>query len=176
MYRCGRQTEALRSFERARNFLAEEIGVDPSPELRELEQRILDHDPALGLPVTPSVTERVVMAVEVADPATLMRLDPAERTAQVQAMSEAIAASVERHRGEGFAQRGAAMYAAFASVDDAIAAVNEVIVAPGPTRPRIALDRGDVEIHESGRCHRASGAANRRAHRRRAPGPGVVVG
>jgi hypothetical protein len=65
-------------------------------------------------------------------------------------MTEAIAASVERHRGEGFAQRGAAMYAAFASVDDAIAAVNEAIVAPGPTRPRIALDWGDVEIHESG--------------------------
>ncbi len=47
LYRCSRQTEALRAYERTRRYLNEEIGIDPSPELRELERRILEHDPTL---------------------------------------------------------------------------------------------------------------------------------
>lgn len=49
-YRSGRQAEALRAYQRARTFLAEELGIDPSPELRELEQLILEQDAALDLP------------------------------------------------------------------------------------------------------------------------------
>ncbi len=49
LYRAGRQVEALRSFERTRRFLAEEMGLDPSPELREIEQKILDGDSSLDL-------------------------------------------------------------------------------------------------------------------------------
>lgn len=53
LYRCGRQAEALRAYEKTRTYLAEELGIDPSPELRVLEQRILEQDPSLGLvPVT----------------------------------------------------------------------------------------------------------------------------
>ena len=47
LYRAGRQVEALRSFERTRRFLAEEMGLDPSAELRELEQKILSEDESL---------------------------------------------------------------------------------------------------------------------------------
>lgn len=49
-YRSGRQAEALRAYQRARTFLGEELGIDPSPELRKLEQRILEQDAALDLP------------------------------------------------------------------------------------------------------------------------------
>lgn len=38
----GRQAEALRAYSRARHILAEEIGIEPSPALQQLEQRILD--------------------------------------------------------------------------------------------------------------------------------------
>jgi len=47
LYRAGRQGEALQVYHRARLSLAEDLGVDPGPELREVEARILGHDPAL---------------------------------------------------------------------------------------------------------------------------------
>ena len=46
-YRSGRQGDALRSLSRARQVLAEELGVEPGPELVALEQRILAQDPSL---------------------------------------------------------------------------------------------------------------------------------
>ncbi|MCX5387403.1 BTAD domain-containing putative transcriptional regulator [Streptomyces sp. NBC_00083] len=50
LYRCGRQGEALQAYERLRRTLADELGVDPTPPLRALHQRILAADPALALP------------------------------------------------------------------------------------------------------------------------------
>jgi DNA-binding SARP family transcriptional activator len=47
LYRSRRQAEALNAFQRARRLLADELGLDPSPELRELQGRILRQDPAL---------------------------------------------------------------------------------------------------------------------------------
>jgi DNA-binding SARP family transcriptional activator/WD40 repeat protein len=47
LYRAGRTTEALRAFERHRRFLADESGLEPSAELRRLEERILAQDEAL---------------------------------------------------------------------------------------------------------------------------------
>ena len=49
LYRSGRQGEALAAFDRARAILAEELGIDPSHELRMLHERILRQDPDLEL-------------------------------------------------------------------------------------------------------------------------------
>lgn len=47
LYRSGRQAEALRAYQEARRVLSEELGIDPSPLIQDLEQRILDQDPIL---------------------------------------------------------------------------------------------------------------------------------
>ena len=49
LYRCGRQTDALEAYRDARRVLVSEIGVEPGPELRELQEAILRQDVALEL-------------------------------------------------------------------------------------------------------------------------------
>jgi DNA-binding SARP family transcriptional activator/DNA-binding CsgD family transcriptional regulator len=46
-YRVGRQADALASYQRASAVLADELGIDPGPELKELQRQILAQDPAL---------------------------------------------------------------------------------------------------------------------------------
>jgi DNA-binding SARP family transcriptional activator len=48
LYRTGRQADALRAYQRARETLARELGIEPGPELRMTEQAVLAQDEALG--------------------------------------------------------------------------------------------------------------------------------
>lgn len=50
LYRLGRQADALAAFRRCRDMLLDDLGVDPTPPLRELEAAILRQDPALSPP------------------------------------------------------------------------------------------------------------------------------
>jgi predicted ATPase/DNA-binding SARP family transcriptional activator len=82
LYRSGRQAEALEEYRRARQTLADELGLDPSPDLQQLERAILTHDAALEAPAaaapTPSrlptpATPLVGRERELSDAAALLR-------------------------------------------------------------------------------------------------------
>src|SRR5215210_4153779 len=57
LYRSGRQADALAVYQRARRTLVDELGIEPSDALRQLERAILAHDPSLNVlqvgPVSP---------------------------------------------------------------------------------------------------------------------------
>lgn len=61
LYQSGRQGDALAVLRRARAHLADDLGIDPSPALRDLERGILTQDPRLTVPQrhqsAPSVTD-----------------------------------------------------------------------------------------------------------------------
>jgi predicted ATPase/DNA-binding SARP family transcriptional activator/tetratricopeptide (TPR) repeat protein len=48
LYRCGRQVDALETFQEARGLLGERLALEPGPELRRLQEAILVHDPAIA--------------------------------------------------------------------------------------------------------------------------------
>src|SRR5581483_8254066 len=48
LYRSGRQADALETFQEARRVLADELGLEPGPDLRRLQEAILAHDPAIA--------------------------------------------------------------------------------------------------------------------------------
>ncbi|WP_186762683.1 AfsR/SARP family transcriptional regulator [Lentzea tibetensis] len=48
LYRCGRQADALTAYQRLRNRLLKELGLEPGEQLRTLHTAILRHDPALN--------------------------------------------------------------------------------------------------------------------------------
>ena len=54
LYRAGRQAEALEVYRDARRVLADELGLEPSPALQELERAILRQEPSLAAPEAPT--------------------------------------------------------------------------------------------------------------------------
>ncbi|GAB3249946.1 BTAD domain-containing putative transcriptional regulator [Kineosporia babensis] len=56
LYRSARQSEALAALREVRALLADDLGVDPGPELQNLERRLLAQDPALLLSATARTT------------------------------------------------------------------------------------------------------------------------
>jgi predicted ATPase/DNA-binding SARP family transcriptional activator len=72
LYRCRRQADALRAFQRARAALGE-LGLEPGPELCSLERRIVAHDPSLTIderPAAAATGRELVRPVASLDPAT----------------------------------------------------------------------------------------------------------
>ena len=79
LYRSGRQAEALAAYRGARAAL-DELGLEPSPSLRALEQQILRHDPALAdpaasAPAAKAATSLVGRERELAAVTALLRRD-----------------------------------------------------------------------------------------------------
>jgi DNA-binding SARP family transcriptional activator/class 3 adenylate cyclase len=87
LYRSGRQAEALGAYQQTRETLADELGIDPSRQLQELQRAILVQDPALdwvspaGLPepvnlTVPAAAAIVPVSATTPEPASEAFLEP----------------------------------------------------------------------------------------------------
>jgi DNA-binding SARP family transcriptional activator len=117
LYRSGRQAEALAAYQQAREVLVEELGIDPSKELQDLERAILRQDPDLEAPARraasaslsrislaaargPSRKTVTVLFAGLADLGTLAEsLDPEVLRAVLDRYVEAVHTGIERHGG-----------------------------------------------------------------------------
>ncbi|POX54108.1 AfsR/SARP family transcriptional regulator [Streptomyces sp. Ru72] len=94
LYRSGRQAEALAVYADTRRLLADELGVDPRPGLKELQQRILQADPTLAEPSAPAPEPSATPVRPAQLPATVP--DFTGRTAFVAELSEVLASAEGR--------------------------------------------------------------------------------
>jgi DNA-binding SARP family transcriptional activator len=60
LYRSGRQADALEAYRDVQRTLDRELGLEPGPELQELERAILNQDPSIEGPRRASLVERVI--------------------------------------------------------------------------------------------------------------------
>src|SRR5581483_770574 len=86
LYRSGRQADALDAYRDARDYLVDELGLEPSRKLRALERAILEQDDALELPAERRAKTAVLTAEDAADapssePAGARPAEPAPRRA-----------------------------------------------------------------------------------------------
>jgi DNA-binding SARP family transcriptional activator/tetratricopeptide (TPR) repeat protein len=104
LYRCGRQAEALEVYRAARLALADELGLDPSPELQELERRVLRQDPSLAAPgeiereaEAPVFERRLITVLAVTPP---VDDDPETMRRRLDEVLTAVRGVLIRHDGE----------------------------------------------------------------------------
>ncbi|HEU5084586.1 MAG TPA: BTAD domain-containing putative transcriptional regulator [Acidimicrobiales bacterium] len=163
LYRAGRQREALASLQDARRALADDVGIDPGPELRRIEAAILAHDPALDARAPVAVLPEPATDVVAPAPVFLFtdiegstRLWEADRVAMATALArhdEIVEATIADAGGSVFSRAGDAFAAVFRSAADAVDAAVAVQRALGaeawptgdPLRVRVGLHAGEAE-------------------------------
>jgi predicted ATPase/class 3 adenylate cyclase/tetratricopeptide (TPR) repeat protein len=183
-YRAGDPTGALAACREARHALIDALGVDPGPELEELEHRILDHDPTIG--PRPSGRSRrqqvfpsgvVTFLITDIDRSARLWENSPERMADALARHDhLIEDAVRAHGGHVFKHSGDGLLAVFSAASTAVAAavdaqralMAESWTTTEPILSRMALHTGEAVVERDGdyfgpvlnRCARVLALAN----------------
>ncbi len=153
LYRDGRQGEALRACQRTRQYLSTELGVDPSPELQELEERILQHDPELLSPRDVRTEEVAFLFTDLEASTVLWETRPDDMRHALANHDEILVKAVADAGGRVFKHTGDGMLAAFGTVAGAAQAAAQGQTqlqaadwgALGQLRVRMSVDVGEVD-------------------------------
>jgi len=193
LYRNGRQADALAAYAQARRYLVEELGIEPSDRLRELERAILQHDPALALepasgeePVEepgPAATGlRTFLIARVAGYARYTRERGDEAgSALARTFADAARSAAAEHGGALVEARGDEALCAFGSARAALRAAVDLQRrlraapeggSPFPLAVGTGLDAGEAEAIEGGY---RGGALNLASRLSAAAAPGRIL-
>jgi DNA-binding SARP family transcriptional activator len=170
LYRSGRQADALAAYQRARRHLVDGLGIEPGPDLVQLEHRILDHDPTLASPRvgvmvgarsaqaldrTGSWYPRTFLLTDIVDSVSLWERDPMPMSQAVARHDAIIRDAVSGSGGEVVRAKGEgdSTFSVFAHPADAVAAaaaIQEAIAdeewpSTAVVRVRVGVHTGDAE-------------------------------
>lgn len=141
LYRSGRQSDALRAYRRTETFLAEELGVEPSEELRDLELKILEHDDSLLAGPGRVVTQRLAFLVTTIEDSTrLWDRHPQSMATALATHDRLLREAIEGAGGRLYKHTGAGVLAVF---PDAVSATQ---AAERTQRSLLAADWGEVGV------------------------------
>jgi tetratricopeptide (TPR) repeat protein len=165
LYRSGRQAEALEAYQQFRTTLMEELGLEPSSALRELQAAILRHDPVLApgsVAGGTSLARRPVTVLCVAlqlAPRSGVALDPEAHGVVIEHLASGLTAVLERHGGKLAASDSEHLMGVFgvATVheDDALRAARAGLEA----RDALTAQAGVVQRHYGANLVYRSGVA-----------------
>jgi DNA-binding SARP family transcriptional activator/class 3 adenylate cyclase len=99
LYRSGRQAEALEAYRAARGTLMDELGLEPSHSLQDLEREILHHDPKLAPAVATDSPVETPAAWETPTPERSILVAPSE-PARIQSLLAVAEPLTKRPRRE----------------------------------------------------------------------------
>src|SRR5215468_9950507 len=200
LYRSGRQTEALEAYREFRKVLMEDLGLEPSSALRELEAAILRHDPVLApgsATSGPAQARRPVtvlcVALQVA-PSSGVTLDPEAHGVLNEHLVSSLMAVLDRHGGKLAASDSEHLMGVFGVTtlheDDALRAVRaslearEALTAEAGTLPRhyganlvyrFGLATGEALVGGAGPLGFAGDVGARAVMLAEAAGPGEIL-
>ena len=155
LYRTGRQADALAVYQRTRVHLDEELGLEPSEELKALQVQILDHAPSLDetgpsggeyhSPVLPSGTVTFVFTDVEGSTRLLRELGGERYREELKSHRQRVRQVVAMHGGVELGTEGDGFFVAFERASDALEAAGELQAAVADRRMcvRVGVHTGE---------------------------------